>query len=203
MRISRESPLVLGSASPRRRELLAAAGIPLVVRAAVVDEDERADEAPEAYLDRVARAKLDAVRGVELGVRTAVLVADTIVVAPDGQVLHKPRDEDEACAAIERLAGATHAVMTRFVLADGDPASAPSHAETVTTRVSFRALVPGEARLYARGGEGRDKAGGYAVQGRAASFVTQIVGSFTNVVGLPICQVVVAMRAVGWVEGAL
>ncbi|HLK36316.1 MAG TPA: Maf family protein, partial [Polyangiaceae bacterium] len=177
--------------------------IPLVVRATVVDEDERADESPEAYLDRVVRAKLDAVRALGLGAGATVLVADTIVVAPDGKVLHKPKDEDEACRAVERLAGATHDVMTRFVLADGDPALGPSHAETVATRVTFRALVPGEARAYARSGEGRDKAGGYAVQGRAASFVAQIAGSFTNVVGLPICQVVVAMRAVGWVPGAL
>ena len=78
------------------------------------------------------------------------------------------------------------------------PAAPPVHAQTVTTRVTFRALGPDEARGYAATGEGRDKAGAYAVQGRASAFVERIEGSYSGVVGLPLCEVVVALRAVGW-----
>ncbi len=203
MRITAESPLVLGSASPRRRELLLLLGLPVVVCAAPVDESVRPDEGADAYLDRIVAAKLDAVRseGPRAGSSQrhghAVLVADTIVVAPDGTILGKPKGDEEARAMLERLAGVTHDVRTRFALADGRHAPA-AHAQTVTTRVTFRELEAAELRHYAAGGEGRDKAGGYAVQGTAAAFVKRIDGSYTNVVGLPLCEVVVAMRSLGW-----
>jgi septum formation protein len=208
LRISHTAPLVLGSGSPRRRELLAMLGVPVVVRAAAADETMRAGETPDAYLDRVTRAKLDAVRA--MGARDAVapvLVADTIVVSPRGLVLGKPGGDDEAQAMLEQLAGATHEVKTRFVLAAsvaavasaGHPeAQAGEHAETVATRVTFRGLAPGEARAYAEAGEGRDKAGAYAAQGRAAAFIERIDGSYTGIVGLPVCEVVVALRRLGW-----
>jgi septum formation protein len=199
VRIEPAHPLVLGSASPRRREMIALLGVPFVVRTADADESQRAGEAPGAYLERVARAKLDAVRA-SLGDAPAagILVADTIVVAPGGAILGKPRDDDEARAMIERLAGATHEVSTRFLLGAPRPGDAVAHAQTVTTRVTFRAVSPAEVRAYAATGEGRDKAGAYAVQGRAAAFVERIDGSYSSVVGLPLCEVVVAMRAVGW-----
>jgi septum formation protein len=198
VRITDASPLVLGSASPRRRDLLATAGIPFAVRAASADESAREGEAPERYLERVVLAKLDAVRALELGPAAGVLVADTIVVAPDGAVLGKPADEPEGRAMIERLSGATHTVRTRFVLAGALPHGAPVHAETVTTRVTFRTVSAVEVHAYVASGEGKDKAGGYAAQGRAAVFVERIDGSYTNVVGLPLCEVVVALRALGW-----
>ena len=101
-----------------------------------------------------------------------MLVADTIVVAPDGAVLGKPRDDDEGVAMLERLAGATHHVSTHFVLgaltAARAPALRPCYAQTVTTRVTFRAIAPREIAAYVASGEGRDKAGSYAVQGNAA-----------------------------------
>jgi septum formation protein len=180
--------------------MIAMLGVPAVARAAHVDESQRAGEAPEPYLERVTRAKLDAVRAspVDLAAAAGVLVADTIVVAPDGTVLGKPADEDDARAMIERLAGATHTVSTRFLLAEADAAAPVAHAQTVTTRVTFRALFPDEARAYAATGEGRDKAGAYAVQGRAAAFIESIDGSYTSVVGLPLSEVVVAMRALEW-----
>jgi septum formation protein len=198
VRITAARPLVLGSASPRRREMVAMIGVPAIVRAAHVDESQRTGEAPDAYLVRVAAAKLDAVRAGDLGDAAGVLVADTIVVAPDGGVLGKPADDDEACAMIERLGGATHAVSTRFLLAEPGPGAGVAHAQTVTTRVTFRALFPGEARAYASTGEGRDKAGAYAVQGRASVFVERLEGSYTSVVGLPLCELVVALRRLGW-----
>jgi septum formation protein len=207
VRIAPATPLVLGSASPRRRELLALLGLPIVVRPAEVDESVRAAEAPHAYLDRIARAKLDAVRAAGLTEAGGVLVADTIVVSPDGAILGKPDDasratgrpaEVETRTMIERLAGATHEVSTRFMLAEAAAGAAVVHAQTVTSRVTLRALAAGEAGAYAATGEGKDKAGGYAVQGRAAAFIARVDGSYTGVVGLPLCELVVALRAVGW-----
>ena len=89
-------------------------------------------------------------------------------------------------------------MRTRFLLAAVSPSTPPAHAQTVVTRVAFRPLGPEEARAYAATGEGRDKAGAYAVQGRASAFVERIEGSYTSVVGLPLCEVVVALRALGW-----
>jgi len=192
-------PLVLGSASPRRRELLTLAGVPVVVRTAEVDEAARAGESGDAYLERVALAKLAAVRAVlhDAGQVDGLLVADTIVLAPEGDILGKPADDQQAREMLRRLAGRTHEVRTRFVLAEARSAGAPLHAETVATRVTMRALGDAEVEVYAASGEGRDKAGGYAVQGRAAAFVSRIEGSYTNVVGLPLCEVVVALRGLG------
>jgi septum formation protein len=206
VRITADTPLVLGSASPRRRELLLLLGLPVVVHPARADESARAGDTPNAYLDRIVAAKLDAVRscpkgpgaGSSLRRGQAVLVADTIVVAPDGTILGKPSGEEQSRAMLGRLAGATHDVRTRFALADSAPDSPAAHAQTVTTRVTFRAFEAGELRDYVEGGEGNDKAGGYAVQGMAAAFVQRIDGSYTNVVGLPLCEVVVALRKLGW-----
>jgi septum formation protein len=200
VRITLANPLVLGSASPRRRDLLAMLGVPFVVQSASADETALPGELPRAYVERVARAKLDAVRAGDLGAASGVLVADTIVIAPDGGLLGKPLDDDDARAMIARLAGATHDVSTHFAIASCVREEAPVHAQTVTTRVTFRALSAGEVREYVASGEGRDKAGSYAVQGNAAAFVERIEGSFTSVVGLPVCEVLVALRAIGWLS---
>lgn len=176
-------------------------GLPFVVRSASADESALPGETPPAYVERVTLAKLDAVRARSPSEATGVLVADTIVIAPEGTLLGKPRDDHEAQTMLERLAGATHQVWTHFVLAAlaarGDHAE-PLHAQTVTTRVTFRAIGSSEIGAYVAGGEGRDKAGSYAIQGNAAAFVERIDGSFTNVVGLPICEVLIALRAIGW-----
>ncbi|HEY5241703.1 MAG TPA: Maf family protein [Polyangiaceae bacterium] len=202
MRIDADHPLVLGSASPRRREMIAMLGVPFVVCTADIDESTRDGETPQAYLERIARAKLEAVRGrvaaPGAGETAGILVADTVVIAPDGGLLGKPADDDEARVMVQRLGGATHEVSTRFLLAASAGTAPPLHAQTVTTRVTFRAVDPGEVNAYAATGEGRDKAGAYAVQGRASAFVERIEGSYSGVVGLPLCEVVVALRAVGW-----
>ena len=203
MRITADSPLLLGSASPRRRDLVATLGVPFVVRSASADESVLPGELPEAYVERVTLAKLDAVCARSSIGDAGVLVADTIVIAPDGALLGKPRDDDDAREMLERLAGATHSVSTRFVLAaqaSRARGAAPLHAQTVTTRVTFRALSAGEIHAYVASGEGRDKAGSYAAQGNAGVFVERIDGSFTSVVGLPICEVLVALRAIGWLS---
>lgn len=195
-------PLLLGSGSPRRREILTNLRVSFIVHVAGADESTRPYEGAAAYLERVVRAKLLAVTQAlpDLSSRaSAVLVADTSVI-DDGAILGKPADVDEAEAMIARLAGRTHEVWTRFAIGAAVPASrveAPLHEQTVITRVTFRALTAARIRAYAESGEGMDKAGGYAVQGLGAGLVARIEGSYTNVVGLPACEVLVALEESG------
>ena len=200
--LSDASPLVLGSGSPRRREILTSLGIPHVTVVGQADETVHEGEEADAYLVRIACAKLDAVTSAlpaDLRARAlAILVADTSVIV-EGAILGKPEGAAEAEQMIARLAGRAHEVKTRFAIARSTRAigEAPAHAETVTTLVTFRALTAAEIRAYASSGEGLDKAGGYAVQGKGAALVPRIDGSYTNVVGLPACEVVVALRDLG------
>lgn len=194
-------PLLLGSSSPRRREILTTLGIPLRIAGAEVDERGCEGEGAGAYLERVTLAKLAAVRQRrEAEGAGALLVADTAVIL-DGVVLGKPRDEADARAMIRALAGREHEVWTRFAVAGlpGEAASGagPLHAETVATRVWFRALDEEEIAGYAALGEGLDKAGAYAIQGIGAFAVARIEGSYSNVVGLPACEVISALRRGG------
>jgi septum formation protein len=200
--------LLLGSGSPRRREILANLRIPFVVHVANADETTRPGEGPEAYLERVVRAKLAAVSAVfdasseasaEGRGSAAVLVADTSVI-DDGAILGKPADVDDAAAIIARLAGRTHEVWTRFAIGAPSSESRVLHEETVITKVTFRPLTAAQVRAYAESGEGTDKAGAYAVQGLGAGIVARIDGSYTNVVGLPACEVAVALEGLGLVS---
>jgi septum formation protein len=195
--IDETTPLLLGSKSPRRREILAALGIPVRVLSGDVDESERPGEGAPDYLERVVLAKLDAVgRQASATAAGALLVADTSVVV-DGRILQKPADEAEARAMLTALSGRAHLVMTRFAVAmPGDPTRI-AHAETVCSTVVFRPLEADEIAGYAASGEGLDKAGAYAVQGLGAFAVARVEGSYSNVVGLPACEVVVALRALG------
>jgi septum formation protein len=202
------SPLILGSGSPRRREILAAAGVPFVVVAGDADERVLEGEPVAAYLERVVLAKLSSVRAraAEAGPERAILVADTSVIV-EGDILGKPETEAAALAMLDRLAARTHEVHTRFAIAargelraarqESPLVRAPLVARTVITRVTFRAIAPAEARAYVASGEGRDKAGGYAVQGGAGPFVARIDGSYSNVVGLPQDEVLEALRSLG------
>lgn len=156
-----------------------------------VDERVLAGEAPAAYLERICGVKLAAALAA-VSTDELVLVADTIVVH-EGSILGKPAHREEAMKVLTRLAGRTHEVLTRFALGQGARAI---HVETVCTKVTFRALGAATIEAYAATGEGDDKAGGYAVQGRAAAFVSRIEGSYSNVVGLPVCEVVAALDAV-------
>jgi septum formation protein len=196
--ISLETPLALGSSSPRRRELLGLLHLPVLLIRAEVDEGSRPDEPPHAYQERVVASKLAAARttlAANAALRcAAVLVADTIVLLDD-DVLGKPADEAEARMMLARLSGREHEVRTRFAIAHG--AAATEHAETVSTRVRFRELTSSEVSRYAATGEGLDKAGAYAIQGTGSFAVASIAGSYANVVGLPVCEVVVALRQLG------
>jgi septum formation protein len=175
--------LILASASPRRAELLRLAGFDFDVVPADVDEAVRPGEAPVDYVRRLAGAKAAAVRLRHPG-WNIVLGADTAVVV-DGMILGKPRDDDDARAMLQRLAGRSHEVMTGVSLRN-------EHTEldaVVTTRVTFSPLSDEDIAAYVASGEGRDKAGAYAIQGLASRFIPSIDGSYSNVVGLPVALV--------------
>lgn len=171
-------------------------GATFVVRPADVDETRLAGEDAAAYLERVVGAKLEAARAAHVAdAPKFILVADTTVTL-DGELLGKPADVEEATAFLLRLGGRAHAVRTRFALGHVDE-PLPRVAQTVETQMMFRPIAEARARAYAETGEGLDKAGGYAVQGGAAKFVARIDGSYTNVVGLPACEVALALEAAG------
>ena len=177
------SPIVLASASPRRRELLERIGVAIEVMPADVDETPAPGEPPMSYVRRVAGAKAAAVVGVAPG--RWVLAADTVVEI-DGVILGKPSGPGQAREMLDRLVGRTHRVITAFALRG--PAG-EEIARDVATEVVFRAAPADQIAAYVRAGEWRDKAGAYAAQGMAAAFVTEVRGSFTNVVGLPLVEV--------------
>jgi septum formation protein len=175
--------LVLASASPRRADLLRAAGIPFDLIAADVDETVRHGETPEQYVRRLAEAKAQAVR-TRAGERP-VLAADTVVVV-ESAILGKPADERDAARMLRQLSGRTHQVLTGVCLAP--PATSPS-VEVAVTTVEFAPLSEVEIEWYVRSGEPADKAGGYGIQGLGSRFVTRVEGSYSNVVGLPVALV--------------
>jgi septum formation protein len=195
--ITPTSPLLLGSGSPRRRDILTGLGIAIEVSPANTDEDVGIRE-PERFLERVVGDKLAAAKQ-ELVRRphcVAALVADTIVVL-DGDILGKPRDPTHAAELVSRLAGRTHVVFTRYAIA----ARSELVSRTVASRVTMRSLSPDQARRYADTGEGADKAGAYAIQGIGAFLVRSIDGSYTNVVGLPSSEVVEDLERLGLLPG--
>ncbi|MGG2040637.1 nucleoside triphosphate pyrophosphatase [Pseudomonas paraeruginosa] len=178
------SSLYLASASPRRRELLAQIGVPLSVLSIAIDETPLPDEAPAAYVERLARGKAAAGLAMlaELG-GGCVLGADTSVVI-DGRILGKPADESDGLAMLAALSGREHQVLTAVALA----AATGIEARVVECRVRFRQIGRDEALRYWLSGEPADKAGGYAIQGLGAIFVSRIEGSYSAVVGLPLCE---------------
>lgn len=196
--INPAQPLILASASPRRADLLTAAGIPFDVVVADVDERALAGEHPLAYVERVARAKADAVAARMPG--RVVLGADTTVVV-DGVIFGKPVDHADARRMLERLSARTHEVLTAVCLVSASPASQPDGfarlSQTASTRVEFAAMTPRELDWYVASGEPMGKAGAYAIQGRGSRFVTRIEGSYSNVVGLPVALVVEMCRRAG------
>ena len=177
----KKTRIVLASTSPRRSELLAAAGIEFEVIAGAVNELPFHAEAPADYIMRLARAKaVDVARNFKDGL---FIGADTIVVL-DGKLLGKPADEQEARTMLRQLSGRWHAVMTGLSLFDGG-----SHREVADfdkTLVRMAKLADQEIDWYVATGEPFDKAGGYAIQGRASVFVEEIAGNYHNVVGLPV-----------------
>jgi septum formation protein len=188
-------PLVLGSGSPRRRELLARAGVAFEVQPADVDERARPGEAPGALAARLAHEKALAVaRRVGPTPARLVLGADTIVVV-DGDVLGKPADPEDAVRLLGRLVGRGHRVLTAVALVESEALGAWS--ALVESRVWMRPAEPEEIRRYVATGEPLDKAGAYAAQGEGRRFIERIEGSETNVIGLPIEETLALLRAAG------
>lgn len=197
-----DKSIYLASRSPRRRELLRQIGINFEIvplreaprYPADVDETPRAGETPDVYVLRVAREKAQAAVAITSVRRLAlrpVLAADTTVVRDDA-ILGKPANA-AAARMLESLAGRAHRVLTAVAVTAGDE---------IVTRVSesqvwFRALTPEEIRRYVATGESTDKAGAYAVQGRAAAFITRIEGSYSGIMGLPLAETAELLRSHG------
>lgn len=191
--------LVLASASPRRMTLLAQVGVtPDALRPSSIDESAKRGEMPRVLASRLARSKAETARDQiandqELA-DAYVLAADT-VVAVGRKILMKPAHVEEAMASLQLLSGRTHMVLTSVCLITPDD---KIRTRIVDTRVRFRHLTRAEIESYIASREWRGKAGGYAIQGLAGCFVQRIVGSYTNVVGLPVTEVVGMLNAEGF-----
>ena len=183
--------LLLASASPRRADLLRAAGFDFEVRSAGADETVHPGELPEQYVRRVAEAKAHAV--LPAAGDRPVIAADTVVLI-DGRILGKPVDAEQAAAMLRTLSGRRHQVMTGVTVAvrslsrDGQ-ARVCQRTSVEITEVDFAPLTDEEIAWYVASGEPADKAGAYAVQGLASRFVRRVEGSYSNVVGLPVALV--------------
>lgn len=180
-RLKGMTPLILASSSPRRSEILTAVGWPFETHPAGVDETRLADEGPEDFVTRLARAKAEAVAqsrlfGLVLGADTTVLV--------DGEILEKPRDADDARRMLRRLGGRRHEVLTGVALVRAETGQTVTGLER--TRVRFAETNDEEIDWHVQTGDVLDKAGAYAIQGRAALFIEAIDGDYWNVVGLPV-----------------
>lgn len=187
------APLILASASPRRRDLLAQIGIaPDRVVPADVDESVRNGETPRAHAMRLAAAKAETVAAANPG--ALVLAADT-VVACGRRILPKAEDKETARACLDLISGRAHRVYSGVCLAGPGE---ERRMRIVETRVKVKRLSAAEKNAYLSGGEWRGKAGGYAIQGAFAAYVIAIVGSYTNVVGLPLYETANLLAGAGW-----
>jgi nucleoside triphosphate pyrophosphatase len=188
--------LVLASASPRRRQLLAWLGIPFEVDEAELDETPVPRETATEMVRRLARAKGIAVAARR---REAWLLAADTTVELDGTLFGKPTDRDDAARMLRRLAGREHRVATGFALLA--PGGAQRTVDVVVTRVTFRPLDAHTIATYVASGEPDGKAGGYAIQGIGAGLIERIEGSFTNVIGLPLVEIAHALEEAGLLAG--
>ena len=174
-------PIVLASASPRRRELLLGLGLPFEVAAADIDEEAVTASTPQALVKKLALEKARAVAKI----RPAALVigADTVVYK-NGRIFGKPKNAAEAQNMLRALSGGTHTVATGIALVSPDG----EIDDVVTANVTFKALTEGQIARYIATGEPFDKAGGYGIQGRAAAMIREITGDYYTVMGLPVCR---------------
>jgi septum formation protein len=192
----RRDLLVLGSSSPRRRELLTRAGIAFEVQPADIDEQAHPGEEPQQLAARLAREKAHAVaRRLGPSPRRWVLGADTIVVLGD-DVLGKPVDAFDAERVLGRLLGRSHRVLTAVALVDSEDFA--TSAVVVESRVRMRSAGADEIRRYVATGEPLDKAGAYAAQGEGRRFIDAIDGSESNVIGLPLDETLALLRTAGF-----
>jgi septum formation protein len=184
--------LVLASTSPRRQQILSAAGLPFVIRAPNVPEERRTGESPEQYVRRLAETKAFA---VERNQGEIVLAGDTVVVAGE-EILEKPSDHTDASRMLRILSGRVHEVITGICL------RTDSHkiVDSATTRVHFVNLCESEIAEYVASEEPMGKAGAYAIQGLASRFIDRVEGGYFNVVGLPISLVYKHLKVLGYFQ---
>jgi septum formation protein len=194
--LNRPTDLILASASPRRRELLTSVGLALRIEPVDIDESVREGEPVRDYAARMAAEKCDSAVARFGSEKLAILAADTVVTLAN-RILGKPADEADAAQMLGLLAGHRHEVLTAYRIRFGERMVE----RTVSTQVHFRSLDNKEVVAYLASGEWRGKAGAYAIQGIAGCFVTDLRGSFTNVVGLPLAEVLADLRAVEALPG--
>ncbi|MFO7813247.1 MAG: Maf family protein [Pelovirga sp.] len=189
-----DDTLILASASPRRKELLEQIGLEFSIIPSSVAETVKPAETPD---DLVIRLSLDKARDIaerpDISARW-VIGSDTVVVCND-RILGKPTDAEDAAAMLRQLSGTSHLVVSGYAVIDRREQI--QRTEAVITKVHFRQLTEAEIARYIATGEPRDKAGAYAIQGIAACFVSGIEGSYTNVVGLPLCRLTLALKELG------
>jgi len=186
------SRLILASKSPRRYDLLKQAGLEFEVIPSGIEEDSVKDESPKRHVIRLAEAK-----ALDVGSRYPdrwVVAADTIVYI-DHLILGKPNNRGEAMEMLRRLSGREHWVMTGFSVHQLEKKMGDR--EAVKTAVKVKALTPAEVDWYVRTGEPFDKAGGYAIQGAGSFMIESIRGSYTNVVGIPLCELIQMLKRLG------
>jgi MAF protein len=189
MSICSTSKLILASASPRRQELLRSVGLKFKTIPAHVNEDYIKGESPQQHVRRLAQEKAQLI--ARKYPRAWVLGADTIVVI-DGLILGKPKNKTQAKEMLKKLSGSEHKVFTGFTVIQ--VASKVSHSDIVQSTVKFKKISAAELDWYIACDEPYDKAGGYAVQGKGAYFIKSIRGSYTNVIGLPLCEVLETLK---------
>jgi septum formation protein len=189
--------LILASTSPRRAQILRDAGLAFTIISSAVDETPIPGEAPNELVLRLANAKAELVAARSVG-PAIVIAADTVVVL-EGQILGKPRSTDDARHMLEKLSGRTHSVVTGVSLIRLPDVEQRAFVET--TLVHFDRLSANEITRYLATEEPHDKAGAYAIQGRAGRYIPRIEGCYYNVVGLPLARLLSELHALGWSEG--
>ncbi len=189
--------LILASSSPRRAQILRDAGLVFSIISSAVDETPIPGEAPGDLVLRLANAKAELVAARSVG-PAIVVAADTVVVL-EGQILGKPRSTDDARHMLERLSGRTHSVVTGVSLIRLPDVEQRAFVET--TLVHFDRLSANEITRYLATDEPHDKAGAYAIQGRAGRYIPRIEGCYYNVVGLPLARLLSELHELGWSEG--
>jgi septum formation protein len=189
--------LILASTSPRRAEILRNAGLPFSVISSAIDETPLPGEPPSELVRRLANRKAELVAARTVG-PAIVIAADTVVVV-EGHILGKPRSADDARQMLERLSGRTHAVTTGVSLLRLPDTESREFVES--TLVHFIRLSANEITRYLATEEPHDKAGAYAIQGRAGRYIPRIEGCYFNVVGLPLARVLTELHELGWSEG--
>ncbi len=193
--------IILASGSPRRKELMAMAGLPFEIMVPEVDETPKKHESPKKMVKRLSREKALEIWRNQLTEKDSAIIisADTTVVSPRNQNLGKPRNEKEAMQMVSELQGRTHSVFTGYTIVDFVKGEARKIiSRVVETKVTIQALSKAEVREYVEKGESLDKAGAYAAQGYGMAIIEKISGSYTNVVGLPMTQVKEDLKALGW-----